>query len=162
MPETVSVTQSASFPVIQGAYEWFFATDSYAAGAGQEMECSAVATYRTYFPEVPYIALATEPPMREWLKFQRLARQWVRERGAMSSITEAATCPAYQSIIGMGETVIPFIFYQLQSEGSEPDQWFWALKVLNGVDPVGEEDRGNYLRMAEAWLRWGKLNGYAG
>jgi hypothetical protein len=78
----------------------------------------------------------------------------------MSSITEAVLCPAYQSLIGMGEEAVAFILSQLESEGTEPDQWFWALRAITGADPVEESDRGNYLRMAQSWLEWGKKNGY--
>jgi len=79
----------------------------------------------------------------------------------MSSITEGAACPAYQSIIGMGPIAIPMIMDTLQAEGDEPDQWFWALKALTGADPVSEEDRGNYRAMTASWLDWGKRAGYA-
>lgn len=79
----------------------------------------------------------------------------------MSSITSAAFCPAYQSIIGMGPVAVPLIFAQLECEGNEPDQWFWALKAILGYDPVRDEDRGDYVRMAESWLNWAKSEGYA-
>lgn len=89
--------------------------------------------------------------------------QWQIERGATSSITEMAACPAYQSIIGMGPTAIPLIIAQLRAEGDEPDQWFWALKAITpGDDPVQDEDRGNYSRMAQSWIQWATNNGYAG
>ena len=70
-------------------------------------------------------------------------------------------CPAYQTIIGMGETAIPFVLAQLESEGEEPDQWFWALAALTGACPVNDDDRGNYQKMALSWLQWGKQKGYA-
>ena len=79
----------------------------------------------------------------------------------MSSITEAVLCSAYQSIIGMGELAVPFLFAQLDSEGNEPDQWFWALQAITGADPVKDEDRGNYVNMAASWLDWAKNQGYA-
>ena len=102
-------------------------------------------------------------PVEDSLKFERLVRQWRLERGAMSSITEAALSPAYQSIIGMGQVAAPFIFAQLKSEGDEPDQWFWALKAILGSesDPVRDEEREDFVRMAESWLAWARQNGYA-
>lgn len=114
-------------------------------------------------PVVPVrqVAYVSDPSVEDWLKFQRLVRDWRTERGAMSSITRAALCPAYQSIIGMGPVAVPFIFAQLESEENEPDQWFWALKAILGYDPVRDEDRGNYVRMAESWLNWAKSEGYA-
>jgi len=106
--------------------------------------------------------VSTESGQAElWFRFKELYRAWREQRGAMSSTTQAALCPAYQSIIGMGAAAVPLIFAQLESEGNDPDQWFWALKAILGVDPVKEEDRGNYARMAESWLAWAKNAGYA-
>src|SRR5579863_2233603 len=94
--------------------------------------------------------------------FQRLVARWQRERGATSSITAIATCPAYQEIIAMGPVAIPLIFAQLEKEGDEPQMWFWALKALTrGKDPVRDEDRGDFRAMARAWLKWGRTHGYA-
>lgn len=127
-------------PVIQGAYEQF---------------CTGPTPQETTYGQVvSYQLLATDPPVEQWLKFQQLVKQWQTERGAMSSITEAVLCPAYQRIVGMGESALPFIVAQLRSEGDEPDQWFWALKAITGADPVRPEDRGNYPRMSAAWLEW--------
>jgi hypothetical protein len=87
-------------------------------------------------------------------QFQALVIQWHHERGAMSSITEAALCPAYRCIIGMGMIALPMILSQLKSEGDDPDQWFWALKAITGADPVADEDRGDFVAMAQKWLEW--------
>jgi hypothetical protein len=97
----------------------------------------------------------------EWLRFQALVAEWHRERGATSSITEMSMCPAYQSIIGMGERAVPFILSQLRSQGEEPDQWFWALQSITGTYTPYEHS-GDYLKMAEWWLKWGSTEGYVG
>lgn len=111
---------------------------------------------RQKFNVVPsYEPLAYAATQEDWLRFQGLVTAWQQERGAMSSITEGATCPAYQGIIGMGDIAVPFLLATLRSEGDEPDQWFWALKAITGVDPVRDADRGNYRAMADAWLSWG-------
>jgi hypothetical protein len=65
--------------------------------------------------------------------------------------------PAYQQIIGMGPSVIPFI---LQELAKEPNQWFWALRALTGVNPVPAFERGRIKNMAAAWLRWGREEGH--
>jgi hypothetical protein len=54
----------------------------------------------------------------------------------------------------MGPNAIPLILRQMESEGDEPDMWFWALRVLTDVDPVPEDARGNIVRMSQAWLNW--------
>lgn len=69
--------------------------------------------------------------------------------------------PAYQRIIGMGPDAVPLILAQLEAEGDDPDQWFWALRAITAANPVKPEDQGNTVKMAEAWLRWAKHEGYA-
>jgi hypothetical protein len=95
------------------------------------------------------------------LQFHQLVKQWHRERGVTSSPVQMAMCPAYQQIIAMGESVIPLILCELESEANDPDHWFWALRALTGADPVPVDDRGDTKKMASAWLDWGRLNLYA-
>lgn len=90
-------------------------------------------------------------------RFQDLRRQWKEETLFSSSITEIATHPAYQQIIGMGRDALPLIFQELRRE---PDHWFWALKAITGEDPVPAADRGKLPRMAAAWLTWAGDHGY--
>jgi len=100
------------------------------------------------------IELVLDSEKTDWFRFQNLVEQWKTERGARSSITEAAMMPAYQEIIGMGSKAVPLILEQIRSEGDEPDQWFWALRAITGENPVKPEDQGNFQKMAEAWLQW--------
>lgn len=90
-------------------------------------------------------------------RFHALARQWKEETPFLSSVTEMATHPAYQQVIGMGEAVLPLIFAELRRE---PDHWFWALQAITGENPVPPADRGNLRRMADAWLTWATEHGY--
>ena len=92
--------------------------------------------------------------------FNGFLDNWHKERGATSSITEMAMCPSYQKIIGMGRKVVPLILHQLIIEGEEPDMWFWALCALTSADPVTDEMRGDFSKMAEAWLNWGRVKQY--
>ncbi|HXM40058.1 MAG TPA: hypothetical protein VN924_02335 [Bryobacteraceae bacterium] len=94
------------------------------------------------------------------VKFLQLAARWKTETSTLSSITEMVLNPAYQNIIGMGDAAVPFVLSQIEAEGDDPDQWFWALQSITGVDPVHEEDAGNYRAMAQTWLNWGKDVGY--
>lgn len=89
-------------------------------------------------------------------KFQLLADQWRKERGATSSITQMMLCSAYQQIIGMGERAIPFILTALRSEGDNPDHWGWALHAITGEDPIPPEATGDTVKIAQAWLDWGR------
>ena len=38
--------------------------------------------------------------------------------------------------------------------------WHRALRRITGADPVTDEIRGDVNKMAEAWLRWGRAQGY--
>jgi hypothetical protein len=102
------------------------------------------------------------PKAQASLRFRELVAQWRAERGATASITAMAACDAYQKIIGMGPDAIPLIIAQMRSESGEPDQWFWALQVLAGVDPVAYEDRGDSVKMSQSWIAWAEKEGYAG
>lgn len=92
------------------------------------------------------------------LIFKKNVDEWKKKSLAMSSITEMAMLPAYQRIIGMGQSAIPLLLAQLRSEGNQPDMWFWALQAITGVDPVGSEHAGDMVAMATAWLDWGTRN----
>jgi len=169
MPRTIVVTQSPTpIPVIQGAYEWLCAES-----LGMELHLNAQRPYTSgdlgvfteHLSSVGFtsnIALPTDPPVEEWLKFQVLLEQWHAERGAMSSITEMSLCPSYQTIIGMGPSAISFILGELKAEGQQPDQWFWALRAITGENPIPDEHQGDYLQMAQCWLDWGMKNGFGG
>lgn len=89
--------------------------------------------------------------------FTELATKWKRDTGTQSSIPAVVMHPAYLDIIGMGPDAIPFILRDLQGETS---LWFTALRALAKTSPVKPEDAGNLKKMREAWLRWGKANGY--
>jgi len=154
-----SDTRRPHLVIVQGAYEQF-------CGTAEPIPTVALSCLDAQFEWADvagslFTALVTSPPAEDWLKFQRLFQDWRAERGATSAITEAAACPAYQGIIGMGEAAVPLILAQLESEGDEPDQWFWALKAITGADPVRDEDRGDFLKMAQTWIGWARAQGYA-
>lgn len=156
MRHTVSDTSNrTSIVVISGAYERFFSSET--TPVTKVLDGAAIALL-TVEPRGTLLAV---DDVHEWLEFQCLVAEWRTQRGAMSSITEAALCSAYQRIIGMGPSALPFILLELKNEGDEPDQWFWALKAITGEDPVREEDRGDFLAMSHAWLAWAQNRLYA-
>ena len=90
-------------------------------------------------------------------QFANLANEWKAASGHLSSVSRIAVHPAYQRIIGMGRKAIPLILDDLREH---PDHWFWALAAITGVDPVPDSDAGHVSRMTEAWLKWGREEGY--
>jgi hypothetical protein len=102
---------------------------------------------------------AGEEPMRQEReeRFRDLVTCWKRERGHHSSSARLADHPAYQQIIAMGPEVIPLLLRELDRE---PDHWFRALHALTGANPVPPESRGKVRQMADAWLGWGREQGY--
>jgi hypothetical protein len=101
------------------------------------------------------------PFSRKWsapiTRFHSLKTQWELDTAFKSSITEIVIHPAYQQIIGMGPTALPFILNEMKGKRGH---WFWALKSITGEDPVVPADRGNIRKMTAAWLTWGREQGY--
>jgi len=101
------------------------------------------------------------PYSRKWsnpyARFHTLRKHWQLDTAVKSSISEIVMHPAYQQIIGMGPTAVPFILTEMQLSS---DHWFWALRSISGDDPVESQHRGNIKKMTEAWLQWGRNQGY--
>ncbi len=101
------------------------------------------------------------PISRQWIdpliRFLTLKQEWEEDIAALSSLTEIAMHPAYQQIIGMGSSTIPFIMREMENK---PGHWFWALKAITGEDPVPSEKRGRIKEMTEAWLLWWREQKY--
>ena len=92
---------------------------------------------------------------RDRLLFKALVDSWHTERRFSSWVDAMVSCPSYLSIIEMGPRALPLILAKMKSEGDDPDHWFEALEAITyGVDPVPEMDRGNMVKMAQAWFDW--------
>jgi hypothetical protein len=100
---------------------------------------------------------ASQPtePLEE--RFGRLADTWHRASAHHSSGAIRYNHPAYQAIIALGRPVVPLLLRDLERTRRH---WFVALKAVTGADPVSPADAGRVARMTEAWLRWGRENGY--
>jgi hypothetical protein len=90
-------------------------------------------------------------------RFQRLASEWKSQSRYLSNTAQMAMLKPYQRIIGMGLAAVPLILEELERE---PNQWFWALEAITDANPVPPEDAGRVRRMAQAWIDWGKQNGF--
>jgi hypothetical protein len=90
-------------------------------------------------------------------KFHRLAARWLAETAYVSSSTDLVAHPAFQEIVSMGPAVIPFLLRELENGTGH---WHRALRQITGACPVPPADRGNIDKATEAWLLWGKEQGY--
>jgi hypothetical protein len=90
-------------------------------------------------------------------RFERLADEWHKETGHLSSPEDIALHPAYLRIIGMGPAAIPFILDDLRRRGG---QWYLALRALTGTSPVTSEMSRSARSVKQAWLQWGEAEGY--
>lgn len=101
---------------------------------------------------------STEPPETVAERFRRLADVWRAETAYVSSSSDLVAHPAFREIVGMGPAVIPLLLRELEGRTGH---WHRALRRITGIDPMPPEDRGDVGKAAEAWLRWGKEQGYA-
>jgi hypothetical protein len=89
-------------------------------------------------------------------QFRQLEGVWEKETAYLSSFTDIVAHPAFQEIIRLGDPVVSLL-HDLEER---PRLWVWALPEITGADPVPPADAGKIARMSEAWLRWGRANGY--
>lgn len=89
--------------------------------------------------------------------FSALVERWQRETGMLSSISKKVNHPAYKRIIEMGEPAIPYILRELREH---PSHWFTALRAIAKTSPVPDGKPIDPERAADAWLRWGRKQGY--
>lgn len=90
-------------------------------------------------------------------KFEVLFQQWKSEVALLSSASAITQNAAYQQIIAMGASVIPFILIKLQQD---PQHLFVALYQITGENPVPLEHAGHLEKMTNDWLEWGSKKGY--
>jgi hypothetical protein len=91
-------------------------------------------------------------------RFRRLADEWKEQSRFLSNTAQTAMLKPYQRIIGLGLPAVPLILQELERE---PDQWFWALESITEQNPVPPEANGKVRLMAQAWIDWGKQQGWS-
>ena len=105
----------------------------------------------------PQLMSPPSPPETPEEHFHRLKTTWIAETAYLSSSADILNHPAFLEIIHLGEAVVPLILRDLDQR---PRFWAWALSQIVGVNPVPEADRRNTAKISEAWLRWGREQGY--
>jgi hypothetical protein len=90
-------------------------------------------------------------------QFESLSSRWREEVGGESSLSRITSNINYLKVIKLGKEIVPLILKDLQKE---PAPWFLALRVLTDEENVGRKRAGNFRRMADDWIKWGKDNQY--
>jgi hypothetical protein len=88
-------------------------------------------------------------------EFKAQADQWRRETLHTSSLTKMVMHPSYLRIIGMGRSVLPFLFKEL---AERRDHWLVALNAITGQDPAAIGS--TFDEAVTAWLDWGRRHNY--
>lgn len=109
----------------------------------------------TYITTIQWLAERTNTKT-VYERFKMLESTWIKSTRYLSSVEDRATDWSYQQIIGMGSFVVPHI---LRSLMDQPRDWFWALTVITGENPISNEDKGNMQAMSKSWIDWGKSQG---
>jgi len=102
------------------------------------------------------LTVRQDPVVRE---FFRLRDAWLGDTKAQMGGVADTDHPAYRSIIGLGAPVVPLLLNELRSRSGD---WQNALSAITGVDPVPEEDWGDYDKAVQHWLDWGRKAGFGG
>ncbi len=87
-----------------------------------------------------------------------LLARWRDETAYVSSSSDLTGHPAYQDLIALGPPALPFLFRDL--EQTRDGHLSRALAAITAARPVPAEDRGQVRKVADAWLRWARENGY--
>ena len=90
-------------------------------------------------------------------KFVALVNRWHDETDFLSSPSRITGNDTYLEIISMGKRIIPLILEDLKERGGD---WYRALRILSGENPVPIEARGDVEQMKKLWLQWGRERGY--
>jgi len=90
-------------------------------------------------------------------EFRSLADQWLADTAFLSAPADKFLHPCYLGIIGIGKPAVPLLLREVRELSGN---WFLALRAITKDDPVQPEDAHSMRRMADAWLRWGRRQGY--
>ena len=88
--------------------------------------------------------------------FERCAEDVRRTVRFASSLEVVAHSDAYQQIVGMGPTVLPYVLRELRASRSVA--WFRALNLITRQDAAAGLD--TVEGAVRAWLSWGARHGY--
>ena len=85
--------------------------------------------------------------------FEELAQTWANDTTHLSSPIKLMQHSAYRQIIGLGPAVLPLLLRDLATNHRF---WFPALNAITGENPIPDDAAGDVMRMADAWIAWGR------
>lgn len=154
-----SVPSNPTYAVSRtGGYAYYWGTFPGVGWYG----CGAIMCVQPVFDQNTAVAILENRALQDRLyeaqcSFNKLADQWKHDTRSASSARTIAMHPAYQKIMVMGKSALPFILNDLEHG---VNQWFWALSFIADENPVPSQSRGKIHEMAKAWIDWGRKNGY--
>jgi hypothetical protein len=83
--------------------------------------------------------------------------KWRSETYYLSSAKELQEHPSFRAIVELGEAAIALILDDLKRR---PSLLSLALGAITGENAVPDADKGNVRAMANAWISWGRGNGF--
>ncbi len=103
------------------------------------------------------VQIPCEQPINEALfaelRFSLLAQKWYEETRFLSFASQREANPTYQAILAMGNTILPYLFRELEAGETA---WFGALRHLTQANPVLPEHKGKHELAKQDWLQWAK------
>jgi hypothetical protein len=82
---------------------------------------------------------------------------WLADTMFTSSVSEMTALPSYRVIVGLGTFAVPFLLRELETR---PADWFLALAEITKDDPVPADAHGDFDRVRDSWLDWGRSHGF--
>ena len=82
---------------------------------------------------------------------------WLADTMFTSSVSEMTALPSYRAIVRLGTFAVPFLLSELERR---PADWFLALAEITKSDPVPPDARGDFDRVRDSWLDWGRSHGF--
>lgn len=143
-------------------------------GETEAHQCAGLAIYRSNvdkLPLSPNLKLSSDrmrvfASPREFLEhhhkltrmeFQRHFAEWKKNGRKTGSPKRWFAHPSYQAIVSMGWAVVPILLQELERE---PEHLYEALRRITGVSVVSRDIAGNLSEMTDAWVKWGRSQGY--
>lgn len=102
-------------------------------------------------PKRPIAPRRRRPDVKTRRLFNQLVASWKQDTMFSSSIHQVAMHPAYQSMMTLGEAVVPLILKAMSEDRSS--SWFWALQAIALHDAAAGLETVDAA--IEAWLNWG-------